>query len=187
MGGSLVTTPILIAIAVLLISLLLVITSGEEEEEIGSIEAVERKRRACREALRHPEIVPRIFSREDREFILKLRSPRLQRVYEEERREVALHWVRRTSQEVYEIMRMHRLTSRHSVNLKVSTEASLFLQYLRLRFICGLLVLLIKAFGPHALSDLAGYASELYQLIGRALPDTAAAPRGGPSENPATP
>jgi hypothetical protein len=47
-------------------------------------------------------------------------------------------------------------------------------------------VLLIEALGPHALHDLASYAGELSQLIGRTLPDAAAASRVTSSENPGT-
>jgi hypothetical protein len=100
-----------------------------------------------------------------------MRSPRLLRIYQEERRKVALHWVRRTSREVSKIMLTHRLASRQSDNLDAATEAKLLFQYLRLQFVCGLLVFLIKILGPHALNDLASYAGELYQRLGWALAD----------------
>jgi hypothetical protein len=93
-----------------------------------------------------------------------------------------LHWVRQTSREVSKIMRTHRLTSRQSRNLNVGTEADLLIQYLKLQILCGLLIFLIEVFGPHALNDLATYAGELYQRIGRALSETAAANRVAPSE-----
>jgi hypothetical protein len=69
----------------------------------------------------------------------------------------------------------------------VVAEAKLLWQYLELRFICGLLVLLIETFGPHALHDLASYAGALSQLIGRTLSDSATANRVASSENPGTP
>jgi hypothetical protein len=84
-------------------------------------------------------------------------------------------------------MRTHRLVARLSRNLDVVAEAKLLWQYLELRFICGMLVLLIETLGPHALHDLASYAGELSQLIGRTLPDAAATNRIASSENPGTP
>ncbi len=177
---------IFIAIAIFLVILLLLITWREDGEEQARVEAEDQTQRKSRDALRPQELVFRIFSRGDREFIFQMRSPRLQRMYQKERRKVALHWVRRTSCEVSKIMRIHRLASRQSENLEVATEANLLFQYLRLQFICGLLVFLIGIFGPHALHDLASYAGELYQRIGRALPETAAANRVVTSGNPAS-
>jgi len=181
-----ISTSIFISAAISLVLLLLLTTSREDVEENAKGGSPGPGWRDSRDALQRPELVFRIFSREDREFILHMRSPRLQRIYQEERRKVALHWVQRTSHEVSKIMRAHRLLSRESHNLDVGAEAKLFVQYLRLQLTCGLLVLLIKTFGPHALSDLAAHAGELYQRLGRALPDVVAANRIAASEDTAT-
>jgi hypothetical protein len=122
-------------------------------------------------------IVFQIFCREDWEFILRMRSPRLRRMYQEERRRVALQWVERTSQDVSDIMRAHRLASRQSRDLDVATESKLLFQYFKLRLLCGLLVVFIRVFGPHALGDMAAQASDLYQGIGRSLRDVSLAGR----------
>ena len=182
------STAIFVAFGILLVLVLLLIARRKEvEEREGDDPAAAPAQCECRNTLQRPELVLRIFSREDREFVLQMRSPRLQRMYKEERRKVALHWVRKTSREVGMIMRTHRLISRLSRNLDAVAEAKLLWQYLELRLICGLLVLFIETFGPHALHDLASYAGELSQLIGRTLPDVAAANRVASSENPGTP
>ena len=180
------STAIFVAFGILLVFVLLLIARRKEVEEREGERAVAPDQRECRNTLQRPELVLRIFSREDREFVLQMRSPRLQQIYQEERRKVALHWVRKTSREVRMIMRTHRLISRLSRNLDVVAEVKLLWQYLKLRFICGLLVLLIETLGPHALHDLASYAGELSQLIGRTLPDAAATSRVTSSENPGT-
>jgi hypothetical protein len=186
-GSPMMSTAIFVAFGILLVFVLLLIARRKEVEEREGERAVAPDQRECRNTLQRPELVLRIFSREDREFVLQMRSPRLQRMYKEERRKVALHWVRKTSREVRMIMRTHRLISRLSRNLDAAAEAKLLWQYLELRFICGLLVLFIETFGPHALHDLASYAGELSQLIGRTLPDAAAANRVASSENPGPP
>jgi hypothetical protein len=188
MGGSpMMTTSIFIIVAVFLAFLLLLKTWKEDGEEQARVEAADRARPKSRDALQPQELVFRIFSRQDREFIFLMRSPGLQRMYQRERRKVALHWVRQTSREVSRIMRTHRLSSRQSHNLNVATEANLLIQFLKLQFLCGLLVLLIRIFGPHALQDLATYAGELYQRIGRALPPASVENCVAPSGNSATP
>jgi hypothetical protein len=125
------------------------------------------------ERIRRQDLVGRIFSREDREFIRHTGSLRLQQLYREERQRLALGWVRTTSRDITKIMRAHRLRSRHSSNLDAAAETKLMFEYLWLRFLCAMLALLIRVFGPHALGDFAAYANGLYQGIGRAASLTA--------------
>jgi len=167
-------TVILGGVCLFLALWLLLLTWREEVEHLACAESGDCAQRKSNYALQPPELAIRIFSLEDRDFIFLTRSARIKRIYLQERRRVALHWVRRTSSEVSKIMRKHRLNSRQSHNLNVATEAKLFFQYLKLQFLCGLLVFLIKILGPHALKDLATYASDLYQLIAEALPGSAA-------------
>jgi hypothetical protein len=123
----------------------------------------------CRDVLPIGDIASRIFSREDREFVLRLGSPGLRSMYQQERREVALLWVARISGAVGNIMHEHRLASRYTRNLDAGTEAKLVLQHARFRLVCGLLMLLIRIFGPHALGDLAAHVGELYQRISKVV------------------
>ena len=188
MGGSpVMSTSIFLTCGVILVFLLRLLASGRDGEDQARVAAPERTRRKSGYALQSRELVFRIFSPGDRDFVSSLRSPQLLRMYREERRKVALHWVRRTSREVGEIMRTHRLISRQSHNLNVATEAGLLLQYLELRSLCSLLVLLISIFGPHALNDLATYADGLYHRLARALPENAAVDGVAPSGNSAAP
>jgi hypothetical protein len=123
----------------------------------------------CRDVLPIGEIASRIFSREDREFVLRLGSRGLRSMYQNERREVALLWVARISRAVGKIMQEHKLASRYSRSLDAVTEAKLVLQYARFRLVCGLLMVLIRIFGPHALGDLAAHVGELYQRISKVV------------------
>jgi hypothetical protein len=178
---------LMMAVGISLVLFLLLLISRENVEQQAGAEPQVRTQYDYRHSLQPTELAFRIFSRQDREFIFQMHSPRLQRMYQAERRRVALHWVRQTSREVSKIMRTHRLASRQSHNLNVATEANLLLPYLKLQFLCGLLVFLIRIFGPHALNDLATSAGELYERIGRALPPASVANRVAPSGNSATP
>jgi hypothetical protein len=133
------------------------------------------------ERIRREQLVGRIFSREDRDFIWRTGSARLQQLYREERQRLALAWVQRTSRDIAKTMRAHRLRSRHSPNLDAGAETKLMFEYLWLRLLCAMLALLIRVFGPHALGDFAAYANGLYQGIGRAasaMPEVAPADTG---------
>lgn len=163
-----------VAAAALFVFLLLLSARDENGDDLPATSMRNRNRLGAGDALRPAELAFRIFSTKDREFIRLTRSTRLERLYREERRRVALHWVRRTSREVRAIMRHHRLNSRHSQNVNVAAEAKLFGQYMELRFLCAGLVLLIRLFGPHALADLASYAGELHERVGRSMPEATA-------------
>jgi hypothetical protein len=169
----------LAAAAAFFVALLLLSNRREQLEEAEDRENLGRQTRnrfRSIPAFPPPELAVRIFSSDDREFIARAHSPRLQQLYKEERRKVALHWVRRTSREVSRVMRNHRLSSRQSANLNVTAETKLFCQYVELRFLCAVLALLIRLFGPHALIDLASYAGELYQRLGRTVADGVVTP-----------
>ncbi|MGB2635905.1 MAG: hypothetical protein WAM58_18390 [Candidatus Acidiferrum sp.] len=169
----------LAAAAAFFVALLLLSNRREQLEEVEAPESSgQQTHNRFRSVPAFPptELAIRIFSPDDREFIARTRSPRLQRLYKEERRKVALQWVRYTSREVSRIMRNHRLGSRQSTNLNVAAETKLFCQYVELRFLCGMLLLLIRLFGPHALMDVASHAGELYQRLGRAMTDGVVTP-----------
>jgi hypothetical protein len=161
----------LVVFALVLVVLLMLSTSNEEDEDPASAAGRNRDRLGSADPLQPAELVLRIFSPKDREFIRLTHSPCLQRLYQEERRKVALHWVRQTSREVSTIMRHHRLNSRYSKNVNAAAEAKLFGQYLELRFLCGALQFLIQLLGPHALGDLASHAAKLHEQLSRATLD----------------
>ena len=160
----------LAAAAVFAIVLLLLRTGDPEPADRAA--GGPPKREEVPDALEATALAERIFSREDQEFVARLQSRRLQHLYREERRRVAVHWVRRTSEDVSGIMRKHRLSSRQSTNLNAATEAKLFWQFVEVKFFCGVLRLLVHVSGPHVLVNLAAHTGALYQRIGRSFPQT---------------
>ncbi|HXM93464.1 MAG TPA: hypothetical protein VOA64_04295 [Candidatus Dormibacteraeota bacterium] len=113
-----------------------------------------------------PEFVSRIFGDDDIEFISRLKSSQLEKLFRQERNAVALVWVQQTSSAVRQIMRQHLETSRQSEDLEFATEASIFLQYAQLRFICAFLFALIDLVGTQRLRSLAIYTVNLTERIG---------------------
>jgi hypothetical protein len=116
-----------------------------------------------------PEIVSRIFSADDLRFISGLESPDLERLFRRERTAVALHWVRETSTIISRIMRRHLEASRLSADLEIAMEARIFLRYAWLKLNCGILYLLIGAFGPQRLAGTAQLVQKLVRGIGETL------------------
>jgi hypothetical protein len=115
-----------------------------------------------------PEFVPKIFSRDDWEFVSAAKSPHLERLFRRERKAVALLWVQQTSRAIQLVMREHAAAARQSDDLEFTTEAQLFLQYVQLMFVCGILFAVIQSTGPLWLRGLALHADSLSQRIAQA-------------------
>ncbi len=101
------------------------------------------------------ELVLRLFSREDSEFIARQGSTALNRIFRRERKAVALHWIRGISADISRTMREHLKSASRSANLKVSSELQMVARFLAFRLVCGLLVVLTKFVRLHVLLNLA--------------------------------
>lgn len=111
------------------------------------------------------ECIERIFSEEDRTFVAELKSRSVERLFERERKTVALLWVRQTARAIRQVMREHAEAARRSADVQLGTELRLLAQYGGSMLVCGALLLLIQLGGPLWLRGLAAYAQRLSQGI----------------------
>jgi hypothetical protein len=113
------------------------------------------------------ELVNRIFSGEDWEFVRGLKARGIERLFEQERKKVALVWVCQISAMVRKVMREHAQAARQSKNLRISTEINIFAQFLVLMAVCGILSAAIQLAGPLWLGGLAHFAQRLSQRVSK--------------------
>ncbi len=113
------------------------------------------------------EFVNRVFSRADWQFVHGLEAGGIERLFEQERKKVALVWVRHTFAMVRKVMREHARAARQSKNLKISTEINIFGQFLMLMGVCGILSAAIQVAGPLWLGGLAHFAQRLSQRVSK--------------------
>ena len=111
------------------------------------------------------EFVSKIFSPEDWTYLHGLKSPALEKLFREERKAVALVWVRQTSSAIRCIMREHVTAARRSGNLEPATELKIFLVFAALLITCTALRMGIHLAGPARVAGLAGYAQTLVRQI----------------------
>src|ERR1700674_450830 len=178
---------VFIAAAFLLFLLLFFLGVDTESADEVRSRTGDQSRHGHSETICPREVTHSIFSQEDFGFILRLGSPRLLRIYRAERKGVALHWVRRASNEIRTIMQEHARSARLSHNLKPAAEAKLFFQYIVLRLICGLLMIFIRFMSPPALHGIAAYLSNLYDQISHAQHDFEIATRIATPQDSSTP
>ena len=111
------------------------------------------------------EFVSRVFSRGDWEFVHGLKVTSIERLFERERKKVALIWVRQTSAMIRQVMHEHAAAARQSENLEFSTEINILAQFLTLMALCGILSLAVRIAGPLWLGGLAHFAQRLSQQV----------------------
>jgi len=154
----------LIAAVVLLLLLMAVATKGwlasRELQDTALAPSELETAEPCPE-----EFVSRVFSRGDWEFVHGLKATSIERLFERERKKVALIWVRQTSAMIRKVMREHAEAARHSKNLEFSTEINILAQFLTLMALCGILSLAVRIAGPLWLGGLAHFAQRLSQRV----------------------
>jgi hypothetical protein len=111
------------------------------------------------------EFVARVFSDQDSRFVVAINSPQLAKLFQSERKRVALAWVRQTSASIQRTMQEHKQVSRTSHDLDAAIEFKLLLFYSELMVLCGILFVAVRAFGPLRLRHLADYAQAHSQRL----------------------
>jgi hypothetical protein len=113
------------------------------------------------------EFVSRVFSRGDWEFVQGLKSHGMERLFEQERKKIALIWVRQTSALIRKAVRQHAVAARQSKSLDFLRELNILSQFLILILWCRVLSIAILVAGPVRLSGLAQFAQRLSQQVDR--------------------
>ena len=144
--------------SVLLVVLLLFLHSSSASGKINDRSEAQEILDALQAELLPDWFVDRLFSREDREFARTENSPEILRLFETERKAVALAWLKQTQDYVAQLMDFHVRLARQRPDLKPSVELKLTLEYLRFRLVCGLLAGVLRAMGPCRVRGFAAYA-----------------------------
>jgi hypothetical protein len=113
------------------------------------------------------ELVDRVFSPVDWEFVRGLQARGIERLFQQERKKVALVWVRQISALIRKVINEHARVARQSENLEFSTEINIVAQFLVLLAVCGILSAAIQIAGPTSLGGLAHFAQRLSQRVNK--------------------
>ena len=148
----------LLAGVVLLLVLLAVAAKGWLASDESSETETGRAAEQCPE-----EIVDRIFSSGDWEFVRGLKAGSIETIFQRERKRIALTWVQQMSAMVRAAARAHMQAARASANLEFLTEAKMLAQFASLMAGCEVLAAAVRIGGPLWLSGLAQFAQRLSQ------------------------
>ena len=105
------------------------------------------------------ELVGRIFGTEDWNYVSVHESERIQRLFREERKKLAILWLRGTRDQARALMRFHKVHAAKSTGLEPVSEVKLAFDYFLFQLSCEFLAGLIWLYGPTHARRLVGFAS----------------------------
>lgn len=148
-------------IGVLLFAFLLLLARRGKAE--GGARALVGARQALytlRSELLLHDLVARIFSREDMDYVLSLRSPPVEMVFLTQRKRIALMWVERIQAQVRHLRHLHLGSARFYARLEFKTELSLAWNFTILLVSCRALQFAINIGGPYAAPAVVGTVTQ---------------------------
>jgi hypothetical protein len=135
----------------LLISLFFLVRRTSRAEGAGEVLAEARQAlNALQIGLLPPELVGRIFAKDDLEYVMSAAPRRVQEMFFRERKRVALSWVGQVRRQILNLKRFHLGAARFYSRLSFRSEMALALDFATLLFGCRALQVLLYLGGPYA-------------------------------------
>ncbi len=103
-----------------------------------------------------PELIARIFAREDLEYIKSATSQEIQKYFYNERRQIALIWVSHVRSQLVSLRRFYAGRSRHYARMDGRTEMSLAWNFAVLLAECRMVQIFLFMRGPLAAPRIVG-------------------------------
>lgn len=142
---------LVLLLAVVFVVVLLVFARKSGTRAEGGADALISARQALNSLqgnLLPPELVRRIFAREDLEFVSSIGSKTIREAFVRERRSVALRWVGQVRKQILNLRHFHSGHSRFYAQLDVRTELELALSFEFLLLVCRTLEAVFYVRGP---------------------------------------
>jgi hypothetical protein len=139
-------------------SLVFLMTRRNPRPEGGSGALVEARQalNALQAGLLPPDLVARIFAKDDLEYVLIETPKKVQALFLEERKKTALCWVDQVRTQVISLKRFHLGSARFYARLSMRTEIELALSFTALLAACRALQVVMYVWGPYAAPKMVG-------------------------------
>lgn len=141
----------------LLVSLFFLTRRGARGE--GGAQALVEARQALNNlqlGLLPPELVGRMFAKDDLEYVISATPERVREMFVRERKRVALSWVDQVRRQIVNLRRFHLGAARFYSRLSIRSEMALALDFAALLLACRALQALLYLRGPYAAPRMIG-------------------------------
>ncbi|MBZ5695057.1 MAG: hypothetical protein LAN36_06830 [Acidobacteriia bacterium] len=145
-----------LAIGVLFLSSLYFLARRTPRAEGGSGPLVQARQalQALRSGLLPPELVGRIFSRADLDYVVSEVPESVRALFMKERKKIALSWVNQVRRQILCLRRFYVGSARSYARLSLKTEIELALDFAALLFACRALQVVLYVRGPFAVPSM---------------------------------
>lgn len=107
---------------------------------------------AAREALSlafaEADVMRRILSTEDMRFISETASPNARKLFYEERKKLAIRWIRRMQEQISELMRLHLMFARYATGSGNNLDIGLSIRCATFKAVSNFVLVVIWLAGP---------------------------------------
>ena len=140
-----------LVLAVLLLLALFFFARPPAQSEAGATALIDASRalNSLQMELLPPEMVTRIFAREDLDYINSSASEEIRRIFLAEREQIALSWVRYLRRNILSLRRFHLGSARLYAGLNFRSEVMLAVDFAYLLFACRVLEIALWMRGPY--------------------------------------
>jgi hypothetical protein len=107
------------------------------------------------------DVVQRVFAKRDLEYVLQATEQPIHQLFVDERRKVALIWVRQVRKGLVSLRTFHRRQARHYARLSFKTEVELAVGFAALLLACRALQVTLYFGGPYAAPRIVGGTVEV--------------------------
>ena len=148
---------------ILVFGIRLIVQSATSSTRSSSVtlEEFASAREALDTAFVEAAAIERIFSPEDMVFISHASSPNARRLFLEERKALAIRWLRKTQKQVAQLMDLHLRIAGDTHEASPRFELKLAAKYLVFLFVSYLLLFLLWLRGPFKASRVVAYTSRV--------------------------
>ena len=105
--------------------------------------------------------VGRIFASEDCDFISSQTTRDIQRLFQQERKALAISWLRQTRKQIARLMDLHLKLASYTDDPGPAVEFKLATHYLSFIVVCRLLLVLLWIRGPFRVQKVVGYTTHV--------------------------
>jgi hypothetical protein len=129
--------------------------SSEEQETQAALDAESFPR----------QLVDGLFGSEDWKFVAKQGSPRVRRLFLQQRTALALSWLRAARANATRLIRVHSAAARKNSRLEPLVELRVIADYLVFQMLCQMIAAVIWFRGPVTMRRLVAYADGLSERL----------------------
>jgi hypothetical protein len=136
---------------------LLVYWAWRSRARVVTIDEFSGAHEALESVLLRFHAVHRIFDPNDLEFMARQSPPEIQRLFQQERKAVAISWLRHTRKQVARLVDLHLRLASYTYEPSAASEFRLEMKYLSFSLVCHLLIILVRLRGPFHARKMVGY------------------------------